>query len=84
VVRYTNYFCWHLVSAALALMSAGFFYSALPQRPAAPAAAATLFAATATILCLWLIVRFRLNPTHHPQWILFLPVVILGCLGLWR
>ena len=83
MVRYTNYYCWHLVTLSLGLVSAGFLYSAFPARPMEPAAAATLFAAVAAVLCLGINLRFSLKHAHHPQWILFLPVAAMGGAGLW-
>jgi len=84
VVRHTNYYCWHLVTLSLVLMAAGFFYTALPARPQEPAAAATLFAAAAAFLCLGINLRFNLKHAHHPQWMLFLPVAVIGAAGLFQ
>jgi len=39
LVRYTNYYCWHLVTLSVGLVSAGFFYSAFPARPMSPSQA---------------------------------------------
>ncbi|MFO3797405.1 MAG: hypothetical protein ACK8QZ_09015 [Anaerolineales bacterium] len=83
LVRYTNYYCWHMVTLSLGLVSAAFLYAALPARPPELAAGATFFAAGAAILCLGMNVRFRLKHAHHPQWMLFLPVAALGGAGLW-
>ena len=84
LVRYTNYYCWHLVTLSLTLVSAGFLYSALPARPPEPAAAATLFVAGAAILNIGINLRFGLKTAQHPQWILFLPVAAMGGAGLWH
>ncbi|MEL6111885.1 MAG: hypothetical protein AAFR20_03685 [Pseudomonadota bacterium] len=84
VVRYTNYFCWHLVTLSLGLMSAGFFYSAFPQTPVAPAVAALLFASAAAFLCLGVNFRFSLKQAHHPQWLLFLPIAAAGAIGMFQ
>ncbi|MEO0613337.1 MAG: hypothetical protein AAFY83_08495 [Pseudomonadota bacterium] len=81
VVRYTNYFCWHLVTLALTLMSTGFFYSVHPGHPPEPAAAALLFSCGSALLCFGVNFRFGLNHAHHPQWALFLPVAALGAIG---
>ena len=81
VSRFTNYYCWHIVSILLLAMAAGFAYAAL--RPAVPLAVMmTFFAGAFMVWSVGLILWKRLRPFHMPQWALFLPVTAFGILGL--
>lgn len=81
ISRMTNYYTWHLTTLALGLMATGFALSARPGATADAAAIALAFAVGAIGLCLAINARWRLRHKEHPQWILFLPVAILGGLG---
>jgi len=82
VARYTNYYCWHMVTMVLAAMAAGYLIAAF--RPAAVelAWASTIFAATFAIWSIALVVWKRQKPFDLPQWLLFLIVAGLGLVGL--
>ena len=82
VVKYLNYYCWHLVSIGLALMAAAFAWSGLVE---AAWEVAVLGTVAALAYCVWGLVlvvikqqRFR----DMPQGWLFLPVAGLGLLGM--
>jgi hypothetical protein len=82
VAKYTNYYCWHLVTIAIALMAAAFAFA---SRPGANTDAAIFASAAAIIFALWsviMIVQHKLSPLQFPQWALFLPVGFLGAVGL--
>ena len=82
VAKFTNYYCWHLVTIAIALMAAAFAFAA---RPGANVDAAIFASATAAVFALWsviMIVRHKLSPLQFGQWALFLPVGLLGAVGL--
>lgn len=81
--RMTNYYCWHLVTIALALMGGGFFLSARTSATTDGAILATAFACLAALLCFGINVRWSLKHRHHPQWVLFLPIAGLGAAGLY-
>ena len=81
--RMTNYFCWHLVTIALALMGIGFFLSARAGGTTDGAILATVFASLAALLCFGINIRWSLKHIQHPQWILFLPVAGLGIAGIY-
>lgn len=84
VPRYTNYYCWHLVSIVLLAMPVGFGLGALFEQSRDLAwlmtALAAAFAAWSLVLVAW---KHR-RPFQLPQWTLFVPIAILGLVGLWR
>jgi hypothetical protein len=81
-VKYTLYYCWHLVSAALLVMGAAFAFAALAPEARAAAhfglALAALFLATNVAQNL----AMRLSFALHPQGAFFLIVTALGAAGL--
>lgn len=82
VPKYTNYYCWHLVSLMLAAMSLGFALSVWERAPL-QTALWTILAGASTVWSVVLFISKQQKPLHLPQWILFLPITILGILGLW-
>lgn len=82
-LRYTMYFCWHLVSLSLAGMAAAFLVAARPGGPTSLAAFATVGAAGFALLNFAMNARLRLSFAQHPQGFLFVPVAAFGAAGLW-
>ncbi|MGB0506323.1 MAG: hypothetical protein ACPGGK_09010 [Pikeienuella sp.] len=81
-VKYTVYYCWHLVSFSLALMAAGFIASGAFG---ASDDLAILMTALAVGFTLWgLILPPRVGQSYKemPQGWLFLPVAVCGLAGL--
>ena len=83
IPKYTQYYCWHMVSFVLLSMAATYFVAALGsekvQLVAVVATAhALFFALLGLILPPLKIIKYK----HMPQGWLFVPVVILGVLGL--
>ncbi len=85
-LSYLLYACWHLVSCSLALSAVALFICALPRHHQSARAMAIF------ISCLWLsfglvFVAVGLHGAGGtllfklPQWILLLPVGVLGLLG---
>ncbi len=79
--KYTNYYCWHLVTISIAVMAAMFFWTA--------AGAAWELALVASILaglfCVWSVGIVVINKGRlwqFPQWLLFAPIVVAGFKGL--
>jgi hypothetical protein len=79
--KYTNYYCWHLVTISIAVMGVMFFWAGL--------GAAWELALVASILAglfsLWSIGIVIINKGRlwvFPQWALFAPIVVLGFKGL--
>jgi riboflavin transporter FmnP len=82
VPRYTNYYCWHLVSIMLAAMSIGFYIVARDPAEQTLGVFMTVLAAGFTIWSLALIAWKRQSFLQMPQWLLFLPIAICGAGGL--
>ena len=82
VPKFTNYYCWHLVTLMLLAMAASFFAAAF--KPAA-IELAILMTALSGASALWNIALWlwkRQSPLLMPQWLLFAPVAILGWIGI--
>lgn len=82
VSKYTNYYCWHLVTITLAGMGVAYLVSALSPDAWELAIAATVLAA---LFACWSIALNLIKKTHPlalPQWILFIPITIFGILGI--
>lgn len=82
VAKYTNYYCWHIVTIVLAAMPVGFLMGAVRPESRDLAALMTVFAGAFMLWSLGLVVWKRQKPFHLPQWALFLPVAAAGALGL--
>lgn len=81
VAKYTNYYCWHLVTITLAAMTAAYLISALTPSAWELAVAATLLAAGFAIWSIALNLIKKTHPLALPQWILFIPITVFGILG---
>ena len=85
VSKYTNYYCWHIVTIVLLAMPVGFLLGALRRESLDIAALMTVLAGAFMLWSLGLVVWKKQKPFHLPQWALFLPVTVVGALGLlWR
>ena len=82
VARYTNYYCWHMVTIILAGMAAAFIIAALLPQAIELAWATTLLSAAFAIWSIGLVVWKKQKPLHMPQWLLFVVVTALGGVGL--
>ena len=82
VSKFTNYYCWHLVTLTLPMMSAAFAISALVPSAWELAAAATLLSALFAFWSIALVIWKKQKAFNLPQWALFIPIAILGLLGL--
>ncbi len=81
VARYTNYYCWHLVTLTLLAMVIAFALAASSgsrELGGFATALAAAFMAWNVVLIGWK----RLKIAQYPQWVLFLPVVLCGAIGL--
>ncbi|MBH5397551.1 hypothetical protein HZZ13_07055 [Bradyrhizobium sp. CNPSo 4010] len=81
VAKFTNYYCWHLVTIVIGALGAAFAYSSWQASAVDIAQFAT---AIALLFALWsvaMIVRFRLSPIQFPQWALFILIALLGLAG---
>lgn len=80
-VRFTLYYCWHLVTIAIAWLAVAFALAAV-GRDARTAAHATILSATFAAWDLLMIALHGLSPITHGQWILFLTAAASGATGL--
>lgn len=83
--KYTNYYCWHIVSIVIAGLGIMFLCAASRLEFTLLAWPATVFA---SLFCLWNIALYFGARKHFkvwyqlPQWLLFAPVAVLGWTGL--
>lgn len=82
VAKFTNYYCWHLVTITLAVMGAAYAWGAL--RPDGMDVAIFAFGLSVSFMVwnLWLIVWKKQRLLQMPQWILFLMISVLAAPGL--
>ncbi len=83
VPKYLNYYCWHLVTLTLGLMSIGYLLAALNPAETLLALLMTLLALSFALWSLGLVLWKRQSLWEMPQWLLFLPIALFGSLGLW-
>ena len=77
VPKLTNYYCWHIVTIVLALMSAG--YAHLSQTYETGLSWGLLIMSVLfTALSLGLVLKFRVTPLALPQWTLFAVLSLIG------
>lgn len=81
VVRYTHYYCWHLVTIAIAAMAAAFGYAAWVDAAGTLALFVSVVALSFAVWSFAMIAIFRLSPFQFGQWVLFLPIALLGLVG---
>jgi hypothetical protein len=81
-IKLTTYYCWHITSVVLLIMAFAFAYVALLEFDSPLTIALTSIAAACALLNLGLILVRSLKPLDYPQWIFFLPITVLGVLGL--
>jgi hypothetical protein len=80
--KFTAYYCWHLVSAALALMAAGLAWGAFVAEARSAAVGATALAGAFMGVNVAQNLVMRLSFARHPQGVFFLVVTTLGLVGL--
>ncbi|WP_020401404.1 hypothetical protein [Kordiimonas gwangyangensis] len=82
VPKYTNYYCWHMVSIMLAVMSGAYLWAGL--RADAMELGVLAFALSVAF-CVWSLVLVTWKKQSFrelPQWSLFAVAAALGGLGL--
>jgi len=83
VGRMTAYYAWYIVTITIAVQVLAFWLAA----GSTDAHDLALFAsAEALMFGIWslvMIVIYRLKPLLYPQWLLFLPVAVIGFAGLY-
>jgi hypothetical protein len=82
VPKYTHFYCWHLVTIALALLVAAYVWAALDPGAWELALLGTVFAAVAALWSAGLVLAVRRHkPWQMPPWALFGATAIAGGLA---
>jgi len=81
VARYTNYFCWHMVTIVLFGQAAAFAWAAVYPDGYELAVAATMLSVLFTLWNLGLVFWKGQSLILMPQWMLFIAVTIPGVWG---
>ena len=84
MAKYTNYYCWHLVTLTLFAMAAGFGYAAVVPEGRDVAILLTILSAGFAVWSLILVGISRRSPVELPQWILFIAITIPAVAGICR
>lgn len=82
VPKYTNYYCWHLVTLVLFAMSVGFGYAAMVPSGLDVAVLLTVLSASFALWSLALVVLSRRKFFELPQWSLFVAITAAALVGL--
>jgi hypothetical protein len=82
IAKYTNYYCWHMVTIVLAALPIGFAWAALGG-PRELAIFTTALAAAFTAWSLALVLWKQQRALDLPQWLLFAPITLAGLVGVW-
>ena len=83
VSKYTNYYCWHMVTIVLAAQTLAFAMVSQTPGDRSLAIFATGGAIAFMLWSLGMIAAFKLRLMNYPQWLLFLPTSLLGLAGLY-
>jgi len=81
VPKYTNYYCWHLVTIVLFAMAAAFAYGAVVPAGRDVAAFALMLSSAFAAWSLALVRWTRQPPLRLPQWLLFLAISVVAAVG---
>ena len=82
LVKFTHYFCWHIVTIALAAMALGLAYAGLNPGGRDVAILMVVLAATIAVWNFAMNARHRLKASRHPQFVFFIAIVALASPGL--
>jgi hypothetical protein len=82
VPKYTNYYCWHLVTFVLLTMAGGFAYAAVFPSGLDIAVLLTVLSAGFTLWSLALVALSRRKLLELPQWALFAPITAAALVGI--
>jgi hypothetical protein len=80
--KLTTYYCWHITTILLLVMTCAYAYVAVLQFDIPLTIAVTSIAGACALLSIGLIAVLKLNPLDYPQWIFFIPITLLAVLGL--
>ena len=80
--KLTVYYCWHITTILLFVMTCAYVYVALLQFDMPLTVTVTGIAGACALLNMGLIIARKLKPLDYPQWMFFIPITLLGALGL--
>ena len=80
--RWLNYYTWHMATALLLFMTAGFVWAALAHEAADIGLLLTAMAAVFSVLCVGVALRGGIKPWRFPAASLFLVITLLGGFGV--
>ncbi len=86
VGRMTAYYAWHMVTIVIAGQALAFWIAADTSGPQTNEILALFAAGGAVLFTIWslaMIAIFRLKLFLYPQWVLFLPIGVLGFVGVY-
>jgi len=82
VAKYTNYYCWHLVSLTIIAMGGSFMWAAADTDAHAAAVVALILSLAFAAWSLALVVTAKQSFIQMPQWVLFCAIAALGYIGV--
>jgi len=80
--KYTNYYCWHMVTIVIAAMAICFFLAARRPESFQLGVLATVLSFAFGIWSVALVIGKKQGFFTLPQWALFFPIGIVGAVGL--
>jgi len=80
--KYTNYYCWHIVTIIIITMAVCFFLAARSERFLELGMLSSVLSIAFGLWSCLLIYIKKLKPFGLPQWLIFLPIGLLGAIGL--
>ncbi|MGL4438447.1 MAG: hypothetical protein ACRCUE_04190 [Bosea sp. (in: a-proteobacteria)] len=83
IPRFTNYYCWHLVTLVIGSLAVAFGLGAIGRASADLVAAAVVVSGLFSVWSVVMVVWHQLRPLDFPQWALFASLAVLGAFGLW-
>ncbi len=83
VVKFTHYYCWHMVTIILFAMGLSFARSGLSPEQTDLAIMATALAISFSLWGGGLISWKQQKTAHMPQWLLFAGIAALGAVGFY-
>lgn len=81
-VKYTHYYCWHIVTIVLGAMGGMFLWAGYAQSGIDLAIVATLFGVLFMLWSLGIVAISKGKLFEFPQWLLFAPIAMLGIIGV--
>ena len=80
--RWLNYYCWHMATITLLVMTGGFAWAAVSEAARELALVFTAMAAAFSVLSAWAAIRGRIAPYRFPSTTLFAVMAVAGLAGL--